>query len=261
MQMSSLLQDLVPQFDHSRGNFFPLYLARISPVLTCLCCPFSCPSAPLTRAWPVLQPWPPQQPYWACSCMPLPSCWEAQTGCLAPSPTGQDLSLHTASCTPALTVGTRSALAAGMHHWLLGNLLSLWTPTSQSAFFCKAAYSAVSSQPVPLHGVIPAQTQAFAQAFTELPGSPLSSFLQPTLVPLNGGCSLRCIHYYAQFGSVHTFAGDVLHSITQATSMMLNSTGLKADPRGTPLTTRHQFEFSSPNHFPFTLSHTSPAHL
>ena len=88
--------------------------------------------------------------------------------------------------------------------------------------------------------------QAFALAFTELPEAPLSSFLQAISVPLNGSAALQCIHCYAQFDIVRTLAGGVLQPIIQAMNKMLNSTGPKADPRGTPLTTKHQFEFSSP---------------
>lgn len=94
--------------------------------------------------------------------------------------------------------------------------------------------------------------QAFALAITEIPRAPLSSFLQPVSVPLNSSAPLQgIIHYYAQFGIVHILAG-VLHPIVQAMNKMFNSTGPKADPRGTPLTTRHQFEFSGPNNFPLT---------
>lgn len=103
--------------------------------------------------------------------------------------------------------------------------------------------------------------QAFAPAFTEFPEALLSSFLQPISVPLNSSAALQCIHCYAQFGVIHTLAGGVLYPIIQAMNKVLNSTGPKADPRGVPLTTRHQFEFSGPNNFPLTLPLTYPAHL
>lgn len=55
------------------GDFFLFYPARISHVPSCACC---LPSAPLRRAWFMLQLWPPQWCYWICS---WSLCWVRDT--------------------------------------------------------------------------------------------------------------------------------------------------------------------------------------
>lgn len=137
--MSPLLQDLVPEFDHPYGNLFPLYLARICHVPTCVCCPFSCPSTSVRKAWSVLQTWPPQWPYWTCSCMPLSLYWESQTRhpLLGLMSAGQRDRIPPFALPAAFLTqpGMRSAFAAWAHCWLLGNLLSTWIPRYWVWFF------------------------------------------------------------------------------------------------------------------------------
>ncbi|KAK4811173.1 hypothetical protein QYF61_019804 [Mycteria americana] len=75
--------------------------------------------------------------------------------------------------------------AARAHCWLMFNMVSTRTPR----------------QPLHIlvHGVVPPQVQDFAPPLTELYEDPVSPFLQPVEVPLDGSTTLWCIHHSSQF--------------------------------------------------------------
>ncbi|KAK4831516.1 hypothetical protein QYF61_018100 [Mycteria americana] len=58
--------------------------------------------------------------------------------------------------------------------------------------FCKAALKLVDPQPVLLPGIIPPQVQGFGLPFAELHKVPVSPFLQPVQVPLDGSMPICC---------------------------------------------------------------------
>lgn len=147
--MSLLLQYLVPRFDHSHGNFSPLVPGHNFSCSSLCLSSSSCPSAPLRRDWSVLQPQPHQWPYWTCSCMTLSLHWGAQTipVALTVMTTGQrDRNPSLCSASSVSVSRVQSAFAAWANCWLLGNLLSSWTPRYLVwflvclGFFFKAAY-------------------------------------------------------------------------------------------------------------------------
>lgn len=81
--------------------------------------------------------------------------------------------------------------------------------------FCKAAFQLISSQPVLVQGVVPPQGLDLAFAFVDLHDVPISPFLQPTQVPLNGSTTAWCIGHSSQFCVICQLAECGLWPIVQ----------------------------------------------
>ena len=90
----------------------------------------------------------------------------------------------------------------GVHHDLLEPFLQLLS-------------SQLAHKPVLVHGVIPLQVQDFAFAFVELHEVPVSLFLQPVEVPLNGSMILWWISCSSQVCIVCKLAKGALCPIVQ----------------------------------------------
>ena len=67
--------------------------------------------------------------------------------------------------------------------------------------FYKAAFQLGSPQHILVHGVVPPQVQDFALLLVEPHEVPVSPFLQPVQVPLDGSPTLWCVSRSSQFVS------------------------------------------------------------
>ena len=81
--------------------------------------------------------------------------------------------------------------------------------------FCKAAFQPFGPQPILVHEVIPLQVQDFVFSFDGLHEIPVSPFLQPVEVPLDGSMTLWCISRSSQFCVISKLAHGALCPIIQ----------------------------------------------
>ena len=76
-----------------------------------------------------------------------------------------------------------------------------------SSLLCGITLIAQRPQLIFVHGVIPPQVQYFALALVELHEIPVSPFLQPFKVPLDGSMTLWCISHFCHFFVISKLAG------------------------------------------------------
>ncbi|GAB0181886.1 cAMP-dependent protein kinase inhibitor alpha [Grus japonensis] len=81
--------------------------------------------------------------------------------------------------------------------------------------FCQAAFQLSSPQYVLVDGVVPPQAQDFALPLVELCEIPVSPFLQPVEVPLDGITAFWYIIHSFQFGVICKLAEGTLCPIIQ----------------------------------------------
>lgn len=104
------------------------------------------------------------------------------------------------------------AFAARAHGWLTSTL-STRTPRAFSA-------KMLSSWLAPnlywvVHGVVPPQAQDFTLPLAELHEVRVCPFLQPVVVPLNGGTTVWYISDSSQSCNIHKLAESVLSPVIQ----------------------------------------------
>ncbi|KAK4821248.1 hypothetical protein QYF61_016547 [Mycteria americana] len=112
---------------------------------------------------------------------------------------------------------------------------------------CRAAFQPLFPKPVALHGVAVAQVQDLTLGLVEPHTIDLGPSIQPVRIPLQSLPTLKHINTPAQFGVICNLLRA--HSIPSSRSLIkiLNRTGPKTEPWGTPLVTGCQLDLT-----PFT---------
>ena len=97
--------------------------------------------------------------------------------------------------------------------WGKGTLLPPVQPgvhQDPQVFFCQAAFQPGGPQHILVHGFVPPQVQDCALLFVELDEVPVSPFLQPVVVPLDGSTTVGCISHSSQFDVICKLAESIL---------------------------------------------------
>lgn len=132
-------------------------------------------------------------------------------------------------------------LFAAGHCWLMLSLLSR-RPQGPFPQTCSPAFS---PQPVSLQGVLPPQVQEFACVLYEFHKTPVSPFLQPIYVLLEGGPALEHLNWCSQFGVIYRLDENTLWCLLQISGKDNNKTGPRTDSCDTPLITNLQVDNDS----------------
>ncbi|KAK4818982.1 LOW QUALITY PROTEIN: hypothetical protein QYF61_022649 [Mycteria americana] len=109
------------------------------------------------------------------------------------------------------------ALFAGLSPGIAGSR-STWRPPGPQVLSCQAAFQLSSPQNILVHGVVPPQVQDLALLLVEVHEVPVSPFLQPVEVPLDGSMTLWCISHSSQFGVIRQLAEGTLCPIIHVTT-------------------------------------------
>ena len=102
--------------------------------------------------------------------------------------------------------------AARAHCWLMFNF---WCPPGPQGPFLPSCFPAGCPHHTLVHGVVLPQVQDLAFPLVELQEVPVSLFLPPLPMPLNGSTTACCINHYSQFCIICRLAEGTLCPIVQ----------------------------------------------